>query len=60
MTYLAAGFQLKDSKSGFKDESNAMIITQTKFQIESVVETKDFTLKEDGVGYTNGAFKFPG
>ena len=51
---------MKDSKSGFKDETNAMIITQTKFEIEAVTETKDFIIKDDGLRYTSASFKFPG
>ena len=51
---------MKDSKSGFVDESNAMIITQTKFEIETSVNTETFTFHDDGLRYISSAFKYPG
>ena len=51
LTYLSVGFQMKDSKSGFVDESNAMIITQTKFEIETSVNTETFTFHDDGLAW---------
>ena len=60
-TYLSVGFRMKDSKAGFQDGTDGMIITQTKFGIKTSTEKNEqFDVKEDGQAYTSQTFKYPG
>ena len=58
-TYLSVGFRMKDSQATFVDGSDAIIITQTKLQVEMGTED-NFEVTEGGKDYLDDVLIYPG